>query len=158
MEIWKQRIMMERKNWRKNHPHGFVAKIAKDNDGNLTLNHWICIIPGKKGGLWEGGNFVLHMTFPEEYPNKAPKCQFAPVLFHPNVYPSGTVCLSILNEDEDWMPSISIKEILLGIQNLLDHPNPDSPAQTEPYYLYVDNPARYAQTVKDQIKKISVKV
>ena len=25
-------------------------------------------------------------------------------LFHPNVYPSGTVCLSILNEDEDTTP------------------------------------------------------
>ncbi len=29
---------------------------------------------------------------------------------HPNVYPSGTVCLSILNEDEAWKPGISIKQ------------------------------------------------
>ena len=45
------------------------------------------------------------MEFSEDYPNKPPKCKFAPVLFHPNIYPSGTVCLSILNEDED-PPSI----------------------------------------------------
>lgn len=69
-----------------------------------------------QGSLWEGGEYCLTMEFSEEYPSKPPKCKFLPVLFHPNVYPSGTVCLSILNEDEDWKPSITIKQILLGIQ------------------------------------------
>jgi len=44
---------------------------------------------------------------------------FKPVLPHPNIYPSGTVCLSILNEEEDWKPNITVKQILLGIQKLL---------------------------------------
>ncbi len=65
---------------------------------------------------WEGGEYCLTMEFSEDYPGKPPKCKFTPVLFHPNIYPSGTVCLSILNEDEDWKPSITIKQILLGIQ------------------------------------------
>jgi ubiquitin-conjugating enzyme E2 I len=43
-----------------------------------------------------------------------PKCMFVPPLFHPNVYPCGTVCLSILNEDDGWRPAITIKEIVLG--------------------------------------------
>lgn len=30
-----------------------------------------------------------------------------PPLFHPNVYPSGTVCLSILSEDKDWKPGLT---------------------------------------------------
>merc|ERR1719242_2634300 len=79
------------------------------------------------------------MEFTEDYPSKPPKCKFALVngkpLFHPNVYPSGTVCLSILNEDEDWKPAITIRQILLGIQDLLDNPNAASPAQEEPYRL-----------------------
>ena len=63
--------------------------------------------------------------------------QFKPVLPHPNIYPSGTVCLSILNEEEDWKASTSIKQILLGIQKLLrDEPNISSPAQYEPCALY----------------------
>jgi Ubiquitin-protein ligase len=63
--------------------------------------------------------------------------QFKPVLPHPNVYPSGTVCLSILNDEEDWKPNISIKTILLGIQKLLkDEPNIHSPAQYDPCALY----------------------
>ena len=45
---------------------------------------------------WEGGTYKLKMFFPEEYPSKPPKCKFTPPLFHPNVFPSGTVCLSIL--------------------------------------------------------------
>jgi ubiquitin-conjugating enzyme E2 I len=76
--------------------------------------------------------------------------RFPANFFHPNVYPSGTVCLSIVNEEEDWKPSITVKQvtifyissshtqqILLGIQDLLDNPNPNSPAQAEAYTLFV---------------------
>lgn len=44
------------------------------------------------------------------------KCRFPAGFFHPNVYPSGTVCLSILNAEEAWKPGITLKQILLGIQ------------------------------------------
>lgn len=44
------------------------------------------------------------------------QCKFPTGFFHPNIYPSGTVCLSILNEDEGWKPSITVKQILLGVQ------------------------------------------
>ena len=46
----------------------------------------------------------------DDYPSSPPKCKFDPPLFHPNVYPSGTVCLSILDEDKDWRPAITIKQ------------------------------------------------
>ena len=86
--------------------------------------------------LWEGGVYKMTLEFTEDYPNKPPKCKFVPVLFHPNVYPSGTVCLSILNEDEDWRPSLTIPQILLGIQDLMCNPNEKSPAQADPYVAY----------------------
>lgn len=38
--------------------------------------------------------------------------KFEPPLFHPNVYPSGTVCLSLLDENKDWRPAITIKQVL----------------------------------------------
>ena len=47
---------------------------------------------------------------------RIPTGQFTPPLFHPNVYPSGTICLSILDAEKDWKPAITIKQILLGIQ------------------------------------------
>ena len=60
------------------------------------------------------------MEFPEDYPACPPKCRFTPVLFHPNIYPSGAVCLSILNEEEDWKPSLSVKEVDLFFDFFLD--------------------------------------
>jgi len=106
------------------------------------------------------------MHFSDSYPSSPPKCQFNPPIFHPNIYPSGnyntcylyypqlecnfkleililftydllgTVCLSILDEDKDWQASISIKQILIGIQHLLNEPNIYDPAQIEAYDLY----------------------
>lgn len=87
--------------------------------------------------VWEGGTYKLYMDFPPDYPLRPPKCQFKPVLPHPNVYPSGTVCLSILNEEEDWKSSITVKQILMGIQKLIqEDPNLESPAQYEPSQNY----------------------
>lgn len=40
--------------------------------------------------------------------------KFEPPLFHPNVYPSGTVCLSLLDEEKDWRPAVTIKQVLFG--------------------------------------------
>lgn len=69
------------------------------------------------------------------------------------MYPSGTVCLSILNEDEGWKPAITIREILLGIQSLLDEPNQDSPAQAEAYTLYKKDRAAYERKVKQVVRE-----
>lgn len=73
------------------------------------------------------------------------------------MYPSGTVCrelatassrarhdkltmmtsvVSILNEEKSWKPAITVKQILIGIQDLLSDPNPDDPAQLDAYTLY----------------------
>lgn len=135
--IARGRLAEERKSWRKNHPHGFVAKPEALADGSVNLMVWQCTIPGKAGTDWEGGCYPLTLNFSEDYPSKPPKCKFPAGFFHPNVYPSGTVCLSILNEDSGWRPAITVKQILVGIQDLLDQPNPADPAQTEGYHLFI---------------------
>ncbi|XVE87083.1 hypothetical protein DITRI_Ditri18aG0087900 [Diplodiscus trichospermus] len=135
--IARGRLAEERKAWRKNHPHGFVAKPETLPDGTVNLMVWHCTIPGKAGTDWDGGYFPLTLHFSEDYPSKPPKCKFPQGFFHPNVYPSGTVCLSILNEDSGWRPAITVKQILVGIQDLLDAPNPADPAQTEGYHLFI---------------------
>lgn len=88
------------------------------------------------------------MEFSQDYPMKPPKVKFAKGLFHPNVYPSGTVCLSILDAAKDYKPSISIKQILIGIQELLNNPNQADPAQKEPYELLKNNPAAYEHRIR----------
>ncbi|CAK6450543.1 unnamed protein product [Pipistrellus nathusii] len=149
------RLAQERKAWRRDHPFGFVAVPTENRDGTLNLMKWKCAIPGKSGTPWEGGLFKLRLSFKEDYPFSPPTCQFVPPLFHPNVYPSGVVCLSILNEDKDWRPAITIKQILLGIQDLLDEPNTQDSAQAEASMLYGQNRAEYEKRVRAQAKKFA---
>ncbi|KAK3216435.1 hypothetical protein GRF29_8g3254506 [Pseudopithomyces chartarum] len=141
----------------------------------MDLKKWEVGVPGKEKTIWEGGLFKLEVTFPDgashpashsippspllsttvltKYPTKPPKCKFSPPLFHPNVYPSGTVCLSILNEEEGWKPAITIKEILLGIQSLLDEPNPESPAQADAFNLFKKDRQAYEKKVRSIVKE-----
>ncbi|KAK0703286.1 ubiquitin-conjugating enzyme/RWD-like protein [Lasiosphaeria miniovina] len=148
MALCQNRLREERKQWRKDHPFGFFARPQKNSQGVLDLKVWECGIPGKEKTIWEGGLFRMTVTFPDVYPTKPPKCKFVPPLFHPNVYPTGTVCLSILNEEEAWNPAITVKQILLGVQDLLNDPNPESPAQAEAHNLFKKDRAEYERRVK----------
>ena len=55
----------DRKNWRRDHPFGFVAKPVRTDKGTVDLRTWDCAIPGKEKTLWEGGQFRLQIVFPE---------------------------------------------------------------------------------------------
>ena len=111
------RLSEERKAWRKDTPLGFFAAPMKNTDGTLNLMLWEFGIPGKKGTPWEGGMYKGQMIFTDDYPRTPPKVRFVPPLFHPNVFaaPSGTVCLPLLDEQRDWRPAVTIKQILLGM-------------------------------------------
>lgn len=82
-----------------------------------------------------------------------PTGKFVPPLFHPNVYTSGNICLSILSESKGWRPAISIKQILLGIQDLLDDPNNSDPAQSAAYQLYKSNRELYSKRIREEARK-----
>jgi ubiquitin-conjugating enzyme E2 I len=152
--IARDRLTQERKEWQKDHPFGFYAKPQRGADGSSNLLVWECGIPARKDSPWAGREpYRLVVTFTDEYPQRPPECKFSPPLFHPNVYPSGTVCLSILNEDKDWVPTITVKQVLLGIQDLLDNPNLGDPAQREAFLMCRDDRANYIEKVK-QLAKI----
>ncbi|EFJ42892.1 hypothetical protein VOLCADRAFT_85621 [Volvox carteri f. nagariensis] len=143
--------------FRKNRLFGFVAKPATREDGSVDLRLWHCRIPGPSGTSWEGGSYPLTMIFSDAYPTQPPECLFPPNFFHPNVYPDGKVCLSLLNDDSDlggqWAPSISISQILQGIQELLTSPYIKSPAQIPAYVALKSDKAKYERMVREQAKK-----
>ncbi|VEU20542.1 DEKNAAC101400 [Brettanomyces naardenensis] len=152
-----ERIQQERKQWRKDHPFGFYARPTKASDGSLDLHNWKAGIPGKPQTKWENATYPVTIAFPEEYPAKPPKIRFPPGFYHPNVYPSGTICLSILNEDQDWRPAISLKQLMLGIQELLDTPNPGSPAQEPAWRAFEKDKVEYEKKVRQQAKQYADK-
>ena len=132
---------------------GFYAKPMKKADNSTDMMRWETGIPGKEDTDWANGVYKVIMEFPEEYPSKPPKCKFVPPLYHPNVYPTGTICLSILDEDKGWKPAITIKQLLLGIQDLLTNPNPNSPAQSAAYECFVKFPEEYKKKIREQAKQ-----
>ncbi|ELU37508.1 ubiquitin-conjugating enzyme domain-containing protein [Rhizoctonia solani AG-1 IA] len=71
----------------------------------------------------EGGIFKARLTFPENFPLYPPEMRFITKMWHPNIYPDGKVCISILHapgEDqygfeqagERWMPVHSVESIV----------------------------------------------
>lgn len=153
MSLCRNRLQEERKQWRKDHPFGFYAKPDKNPDGTMNLQQWTAGIPGKAATAWAGALFPITFTFPDDYPAKPPKVRFPAGFYHPNVYPSGTVCLLILNEEQDWRPAITLKQIALGVQELLDTPNPDSPAQEPAWRAFTNDKPLYERKVKEQTAK-----
>ncbi|CAL5069537.1 unnamed protein product [Urochloa decumbens] len=100
---------------------------------------------------WEGGYFPVTLHFTENYPSNPPTCKFPARFFHVNVFDSGEVCLSILGDA--WKPSITMRQILIGIQDLLNNPNPASPAQDLAYDLFAENTPEYRKHVRQQAKR-----
>ena len=49
--IARGRLVEERKCWRKDHPHGFVAKPRTKPDGTQDTLLWDVTIPGKKNTI-----------------------------------------------------------------------------------------------------------
>jgi ubiquitin-conjugating enzyme E2 I len=105
----------------------------------------------QEGTDWEGGLYSLTISFPQDYPNNGPRVAFAPHFFHPNVYPDGAVCLSILT---DWFPETSLKQILVGVRDLLNTPNNASAANPTAFASYnKSNKTDYKKRVKQQAVK-----
>lgn len=80
--------------------------------------------------IYENGVFIATLKFPRDYPLSPPTMVFQSEMFHPNIYPDGTVCISILHApgndpngyehaSERWSPVQSVEKILLSVVSML---------------------------------------
>lgn len=106
-----------------------------------------------------GGVFRTRMSFPSEYPHLPPKMKFETPIFHPNIYTSGEVCISILHPPEEdkwgyesaaerWSPVQTPETILLSVISMLSSPNDESPANVEAGKLWRDDPKEFRKRVR----------
>ena len=104
--------------------------------------------------VFHGGYFNGEIRFSTEYPYKPPVFRFTPAIFHPNVYPDGRLCISILHSPGDdalsgeqagerWSPLQGVESVMLSILLLLDNPEINSPANVDASVMYRDHPAQY---------------
>ncbi|KAK4907761.1 ubiquitin conjugating enzyme Ubc7/UbcP3 [Elasticomyces elasticus] len=85
-------------------------------------------------------------------------------IWHPNVYPNGTVCISILHPPGDdpnhyehaserWSPIQSVEKILISVMSMLAEPNDESPANVEAAKMWRERRPEYEAKVRDEVKK-----
>uniref|UniRef100_A0A7S1SZ89 E2 ubiquitin-conjugating enzyme n=1 Tax=Tetraselmis chuii TaxID=63592 RepID=A0A7S1SZ89_9CHLO len=122
----------------KNPVDGFSAGLVDDSN----VFEWQITIMGPPDTPYEGGFFNAILSFPPDYPQSPPTCRFTSDMWHPNVYPDGRVCISILHNPGDdphgyetaaerWSPVHTVETIMVSIISMMASPNVDSPANID---------------------------
>lgn len=113
--------------------------------------HWKAQIHGPEGTEYEGGVFVLDISFPFDYPLKPPKCKFDTKVYHPNIGGNGEICLDILKKE--WKPIENIKKVLQNIYYLFETPDPDDALSAEIAAQYKNDLPTFKKTAAEWTKQ-----
>ena len=122
--------------------------LAKEAWTNVSLIHdnifeWsVALIVLNPDSLYYGGYFKAVIRFPKNYPFEPPDFRFQRPLWHPNIYPDGRLCISILHAPGDdvmsgeqsgerWTPVQRVESILISVISLLDDAEVNSPANID---------------------------
>jgi len=132
----------------------------QDPENALKINFTLI---GPKETPWE--DFVMNgvVNIPSNFPFVPPELVFHTKTHHPNIYPDGKVCLSILKSEQDetgyfkaselWSPALDIRCIFLCILNLFTEPNLESPANLDAKILYQNDIKSFTKMVRKEVQE-----
>jgi len=154
-----RRLVAEYKQILKNSPDGIIAGPLKEDN----YFEWEAAITGPEGTVFEDGVFVARLVFPQDYPLNPPTMRFTSKIFHPNIYPDGKVCISILHppgddplgyekSSERWSPVQSVEKILLSVMSMIAEPNINSPANVDAAKMWRDDREKFAKIAQDHVR------
>ncbi|WIA32431.1 hypothetical protein OEZ86_003253 [Tetradesmus obliquus] len=108
---------------------------------------WLTQLAGPEGSPYEGGWFDVKLEFTQGFPGHQPQATFITKIWHPNVhYPGRDVCLVLGGMYEQGVCSVAC--VLVGLQVLLAHPNPESPVNGECAEQMLQEPQQYHAQAK----------
>ena len=155
-----KRLFQEYKNLLSAPPDGITAGPLNEDD----LFTWEALIQGPEETPFSGGIFPASLTFPRDYPLNPPKMRFLGEIWHPNVYPNGEVCISILHPPGDdpnhyekaserWSPIQSVEKILISVMSMLAEPNDESPANVEAAKMWRERRGEFERRVRAGVRR-----
>ncbi|XP_077128266.1 ubiquitin-conjugating enzyme E2 G2 isoform X1 [Ranitomeya variabilis] len=172
-----KRLMAEYKQLTLNPPEGIVA--GPINEENFF--EWEALIMeavrrlllcnlktktqrGPEDTCFECGVFPAILSFPLDYPLSPPKMRFTCEMFHPNIYPDGRVCISILHAPGDdpmgyessaerWSPVQSVEKILLSVVSMLAEPNDESGANVDASKMWREDREQFNKIARQTVQK-----
>ncbi|CAL4935177.1 unnamed protein product [Urochloa decumbens] len=135
---WTKRVQREWKILENDLPDTIYMRVFEDRMDLLRA-----VMVGASGTPYHDGLFFFDLHLPPSYPAEPPQVNYRSFGLHvnPNLYPSGTVCLSLLNTfggkgAELWSPEVSsVLQVVVSIQGLV--------LTAQPYY---NEPAYGAQS------------
>ena len=108
----------------------------KHDDNNML--HAYALVMGPENSLYNFGYYLFEINYPKDYPYSPPRLKYLTnngyTRFHPNLYRTGKVCLSILNtwRGEQWTSCQTIRSVLLTLVTLFHNkPLLNEPGITE---------------------------
>lgn len=121
---------------------------------SVDIRYISFMITGPKNTPYSFGCFVFDMIIPKGYPSSPPLVTLRTtgnntVMFNPNLYKNGKVCLSLLGTwpGDPWIPNVStLLQIIISIQSLIFV---EEPYYNEPSY------ERYKNTHNSHHKSLS---
>lgn len=90
------RLRNELRELSQNEDSGFSVGLKNEN-----WFEWAVSFPGPEDTPYEGGFYLADLKFPHDYPNSPPEMVFITEMWHPNLFPDGRVCISILHPPGD---------------------------------------------------------
>jgi len=135
----------------------------EDHDSNIMKWRFALMVINSDSAF-NGGYFRAEMTFSDEYPYQPPKFRFLIPITHPNIYPDGQLCISILHKpgedqmsgedaSERWSPLQGAESVLRSVLLLLDDPEINSPANVDAGVMYRDNRDEYNKKARETVER-----
>jgi len=131
-------------------------------------------LQGPPGTPYATGVWTIDLTFPANYPFKAPDVKFRTEIKHPNVKTdTGEVCPEVSRGVQErhrpastaltqvffpnWSPTMNVRLVFSNMREVLKNPVVETPLEAELAELFANDRPKFDKLVKDHVKGLGKK-